>query len=464
MALTAYAVEKPFAGHQEGEVMHLDEDQAAALSEYVREATEEDLNSGGELQDVENESEDNPGEPGEQEVDRAALTRAVKDQAKKVFAQQAKTRSDFFRPHSTPAEPKGPVFKGMNDFVRAIYRSKQGDRTSLNKLAAHENQVSIKAPLGANEGTNSQGGYSVVPVWSDEIFRKVKKYPDLLGMTNKMSINSSTYNLPVVSESSLADGSRNGGVLAYWVSEGSLATSSFVNMNTVQAVKNTQVVLSYITNQLLEDNSYDIQNTLLPDTVGEEYGWQHMVAVAQGSGSGQPTGILNQPSLVTVASGSTHGTFTFTDLASMYRRIWPPSRGQSCWLLNPEALNQLIQMVFLPTGSSTGTYPAFGGITYNAEDEIQYRIFGRPVFEVMSLPAIGLSGDIILADLKALTCIETAGMEVAMSTELQFATLQTAFRWVRRYDIKSGWTAAVTPFSGSANTYSPFVCLASRGT
>jgi hypothetical protein len=100
---------------------------------------------------------------------------------------------------------------------------------------------------------------------------------------------------------------------------------------------------------------------------------------------------------------------------------------------------------------------------YNAHDEFPLRIFGRPVIEVMNNPQLGAAGDIILCDLSQLVCAEMPGLEADVSFEIQFTTYQTAFRFVRRYDIKSPWTAALTSVDGNYS-YSPFVCLQARGT
>lgn len=379
--------------------------------------------------------------------------------ARKAASTKATNRASGL---SVPAEVKAPIFKGQADLMRAAYKAHRGDRTSQNRLHAYTEEVSRKAPLGMNEGTTTQGGYAVIPEWYETIWDKVREYPKLLDMTDKRAISSSTLNIPAINETSLADGSRHGGIQAYWVSEGSAITSSYPALTQVQAIKQTQAALLYISNQLLEDNSFDL-DSYVGKKVGLEFAFQHNVSVVNGSGSAQPTGILNQAALITVAkeSGQANATVVFPNLAKMMGRLWPASRSNCVFLANPEVYQQLVTMTF---PNAAGSYPAFGGISFNAHEEFPLRVFGRPVIEVLNCPQLGLPGDIILADLSQLVTIETPGMEVAVSTEIQFTTLQTAYRFVRRYDIKSPWTSALTPYDGSANTFSPFVVLASRGT
>jgi HK97 family phage major capsid protein len=461
-AVVAYILKKPFGNMAEGEVIHMDQEDAQAMVDagVLEEAAHEDVNGG----------EEDAGEEMEAPVD-AAMSRAVsrisKDMEKSIVkategAVSRLAKPGLNMPSVTPATAKTPVFKCTAEMLLAQVKGQRGDRKALNQLAAFQDEIRLKAPLGSNEGTNTQGGYAVKPEWYKEIWDKVRDYPDLMGRTERISINSNTLNIPALNETSLADGSRHGGVLAYWVSEGAAATSTYPALTQVQSVLNTQVVLVYVTNQLLQDANIEAFDTFINKKVGLEFRWQENGAICTGTGSSQPTGILNQPSLITVAkeAGQAAATIVFPNLAKMYRSLYPGSRAAAVWLVNPETYQQLVSMTF---PNAAGTYPAFGGLTFNAHDEFPLRIFGKPAVEVMNLPQLGNVGDIILADLSQLITAEHPGIQADVSHEIQFTTLQTAFRFVRRYDVKSPWTAALSAVDGNYS-YSPFVTLQSRGT
>lgn len=469
--LVAYVFNQDFGANSEGDVVQLDPETAQALVDagVISEASEEHVNGG-------DEGEEATPEAPEQ---NAALTRAVASLSKNLEKTIAKTTEQVVsrvvntaRPTglgTVPAQTKAPVFKCMGEMLKAQWQASQGNVRARNQLNAYEQELRLKAPpLGSNEGTNTQGGYAVKPEWYREIWDKVRDYPNLLDMTEVININSNTLNIPALSETSLVDGTRHGGVLAYWLAEAATATSSYPALTQVQSVLNTQVVLVYVTNQLLQDANIENFESFINKKVALEFAWQHNQAVISGSGSSQPTGILNQPSLVTVtkSGNDTNAMFGFRDLANMYRALYPPSRNNAVFIMNPEAYAILLSMVFEPSTGSATTYPAFGGLSYNAADERSpLRIFGRPVIECMNNPQLGLPGDIILADLSQLVCAQHPGIEAAISTEIQFPTLQTAYRFVRRYDLKSPWTAALTPADGKTQyNYSPFVVLQSRGT
>jgi HK97 family phage major capsid protein len=467
--LVSYVFNQDFGANKEGDVVSLDPETAQALVDaaIISEATEEHVNGG----DDEGDEGATPDAPEQ----NAALTRAVASISKNLEKTIAKTTEQVVsrvvnsaRPAglgTAPAQVKAPVFKCMGEMLKAQYLAHAGNTRARNMLNAYENELRVKAPLGANEGTNSQGGYAVKPEWYREIWDKVRDYPDLLSKTETININSNTLNIPALSETSLADGSRHGGVLAYWLAEAATATSSYPALTQVQSVLNTQVVLVYVTNQLLQDANIENFESFIQKKVGLEFLWQGNQAVINGSGSGQPTGIMNQAALITQAKSSndTNAMFGFDDLANMYRSLYPPSRNNAVWIMNPEAYSVFLRQVFVTAGGTATTYPAFGGVSYNAADEFPLRIFGRPVIECMNNPQLGSPGDIILADLSQMVTAQHPGIEAAISTEIQFPTLQTAYRFVRRYDIKSPWTAALSTVDGHYS-YSPFVVLASRGT
>ncbi len=462
MPLVSYIFNDDFGQNKAGEVVSLEPEQAQALVDcgLLAEATAEDL---GGPKDEEPEVAETPADVPAKE---AALQRAIADGFSKLQSTLAKgtQKAKIAAPAlsiGNHAQPKQPVFKRMSDLCRAVYKAKQGDNRSRNMLAAHMSDLRLKAPAGANETTAAQGGYAVIPEWADQIFSKVKNLPRLLDMCDKQTISGNTLNIPAINETSLADGSRGGGILSYYVSEGNVATTSYPQMTQIQAVLNTLVTIIPITNQLLEDNAYNL-DSFLQEKVGEEITWQEDYAVLQGSGTGQPKGILNQAALVTVAkeSGQAAASVVFPNLAKMWATLYPASRGNAVWLINPQVYQQLVQMTF---PNASGTYPAFGFVSWDAHEEFPLKIFGRPALECLMTADLGLPGDILLADLKQLTCAEHPGLQVDVSDQVYFTSLQTLFRFVRRYDIRSPWTAALTDFNGHY-TYSPFVALQSRGT
>lgn len=464
-AIMAYVLTKPFGNMAEGDVVHMDPDEAQPLVDagVLEEAAPEDMDG--------NDEEPDGDEPAAMPENNAALTRAVSRLSKNLEGSIARATelavSKVGKGHSitVPATVKEPVFNCMGSMCKALAMARKGDAKSQRMLTAYENEVSVKSPLGANEGNVLQGGYFLKPTWYKDVWDKIRDYPKLLDRTDRVNITGNTFNINAISEAGLADGQRHGGVLGYWLAEAAALTSSFPATTQIQEVLNTNVVFVYATNQLLYDANIESFDKKISELAMLELLWQENTAVCTGSGSSQPLGILNQPALVTVtkSSNDTAAMFGFDDLANMWKALYPPSRANACWLMNPEAYSVLIRQSFVTAAGTATTYPATG-LVYNFMDqEYPLRIFGKPVIECLNLPQLGAVGDIILVDLKQLVTAEHSQVFVDTSEHIQFATLQTAFRFYRRYDIRSPWLTSLASKDGNYS-YSPFITISARGT
>lgn len=439
-----------------GDVVELEEDQAQALLDAGVISPQEDEAS----------EDDAP-------VEDAAVTRAIEalgkrleDSLVKVSEKVAGNTAKGFNA-AIPSQAKQPVFKCAGEMFLRLAQAKNNNRNAQKQLQAYQDEVKVKAPAGANEGNNSQGGYFLKPTWYDEIWDKVRDYPDLLGMTDRVSITGNTYNINEINETSLVDGSRHGGIRNYWVGEAAALTSSYPALAQTTLVLNTNVVLVPVTNQLLHDANIESFDKKIKELAGSELLWAQNQACLSGSGTNQPLGVLNQPALITVtkSTNDTNAMFGFRDLANMFARMYPLSRNNAVWLVNSEAMGVLISMVFEPSSGSATTYPAFGAVSYNAADPFPYRIFGRPVIETFNNSQLGAAGDILFVDLKQLITPENPEVFVDVSEHVGFTTLETYFRFYRRYTIGSPWTAPLVPADGATSrSYSPFISLQGRGT
>lgn len=455
--LVAYILADDFMGQQAGDVVQLDPEdpktQALVDAGVINEASEEDV-----------QGDEGPDDGAGEMPAPDAMARAVADLTTKLENRIAKAtelainKVNKQKPRLTlPAEAKDKTggFKNFGDFMRCMAFAHHGDWNAQRKMTQFRTKAS---PTGANEGTNSAGGYAVLPEWTDEIWDKARNYPNLLEKVQKYSISGQTLNVPAINETSRADGSRFGGLQSYYIAEGDTFTGSQLGLTQVSLTLHKLGVFCYLTNELINDNAFDLTN-YLQEKVALELLFKTNDGLINGAGSTQPTGIMNAAALVTVSTSSSNATIAFPDLVAMYQRLYFGSRASAVWLINQEVLPQLLQMTFPNT---SGTFSAFGGVTFSAHDEFPLRIFGKPVIEVENCSALGNSGDIILCDLSQYNVIDK-GLEVAVSDQFHFNQYETVYRFVYRWDAKSPWTSALSPYKGS-KTYSPFIVLAGRGT
>ena len=231
--------------------------------------------------------------------------------------------------------------------------------------------------------------------------------------------------------------------------------------------------LYYTTNELLADTR--VLGAFVMRAFSQELGFKLDQGVISGTGAGQLQGILNTPSLVTVAieAGQATKTILIQNIQKMWGRMWTPSRANAVWLINQDMeqqLNQLVMTVgtsggvpvFIPAGSGVfGAMSAPPLVSAKGLSGIAGTLLGRPVYVVEQASTLGTLGDIMLADFQQYLMIKKDGLQTATSMHVRFLTDELAYRWVYRTDGQSWFKTPVTPYSGT-NTLSPFVTLASR--
>jgi HK97 family phage major capsid protein len=148
----------------------------------------------------------------------------------------------------------------------------------------------------------------------------------------------------------------------------------------------------------------------------------------------------------------------YENVLNMWSRMWARSRANAVWLVNQDVEPQLYTMALnVGTGGAPVYLPAAG-----ASAAPYATLFGRPVIHVEYCATMGTTGDILLMDFSQYALADKGGIQSAMSMHVNFLYDETVFRFVYRVDGQPLWNAALTPASGSANTLSPYVALATR--
>ena len=272
-----------------------------------------------------------------------------------------------------------------------------------------------------------------------------------------ISANSNGMTINAVDETSRADGSRFGGVQAYWLNEGGTATKSKPKFRQMELTLKKLIGLFYATDELLADAT--ALGAVAQQAFAEEFGFKLDDAIVNGDGAGKPLGITQSNAVVSVAkeTSQTASTIVYENIVKMYARLWGRSRANSVWLINQDILPQLMTMS-LPVGTGGGpVYLPAGG----ASAAPFQTLFGRPLFEIEQCATLGTVGDIILTDLSQYLMIDKGGTQTATSIHVQFTTDEMVFRFILRVDGQPVWNSALTPFKGS-NTLSPIITLATR--
>lgn len=366
-----------------------------------------------------------------------------------------------------PAEVKTdpPKFKSLGEQMLAIAAAGMpGVRTQDPRL------VMAAGPTGMNEGVGSEGGFLVQTDFQTGLLDDLYAGGDILNLINPIPIgpNSNGIAMNGVDETSRANGSRAGGIQAFWTAEAGLKGASQPKFRNIKMDLDKLTGLCYATDELLQDTA--ALEAWIKEAFNTEFTFKLEDAIINGTGSGMPLGILNSGCVVTVAkeSSQANGTVSAANISQMWARMPARNKKNAVWLINGDVQPALATMV-LPIKNVAGTENvgglfspvvnyippgAPGGGTYGS-------LMGRPIIETEYNASLGGIGDIILFDPTQYLAIDKGPTQYASSIHVRFIYDETVFRFVYRFNGTPKWRTVQTPYKGS-NTRSPFVVLGAR--
>jgi HK97 family phage major capsid protein len=354
---------------------------------------------------------------------------------------------------SASDDPKGG-FRNFGEFALAVKDACQPGKRPDDRLA-----VIAKAASGMGEAFGSDGGFLVPMEFAQKVFERVYAANNLLGMTDSYTIAGNTISFPKNAETSRANGSRWGGVRAYWREEGDQATGSKPSYGRLQLNLHKLFVMINASDELLADTQGLALEQYLLRVASDEINFVVGDSIINGTGTGQPQGILGTNCLVTVnkEAGQAAATLVAQNLVNMWARLWSPCRQNAVWLINQDVEGQLHSMTVGTGSAATLAYLPPGGLSAKP----YATLLGRPVLPVEWCATLGTVGDVILADLRHYVTITKGMVEANMSIHLRFDYDESTFRFIFRVDGQPWWSAPLTPYKGT-NTQSCFVALQTR--
>jgi len=244
-----------------------------------------------------------------------------------------------------------------------------------------------------------------------------------------------------------------GGFSHEWLGENSTATDSSPTMRQIALSANKLALFTKASNELIADGrglEEQLQAAMIAAT-----SWTLDYYFLNGNGAGQPKGVLNSDSRVTVAkeSGQVADTIVYENLAKMFARVAPNCIKNSVWVCNPTAIPQLLQLVIV-SGTGGSHIPVL------QESGGKFTILTRPVLFTEKVPAVGTEGDISLIDFSGYAVGLRKEISLEKSMHIGWQSDSTGYRTILRADGQSTWAAAHTPKNG--DTLSWCVTLADR--
>jgi len=342
-------------------------------------------------------------------------------------------------------------FSSFGEQLMAIVRH---ERTG----GRHTDQRLFAAASGASEAVPSDGGFLVQKDFSTEVLKRLYQTGEISSRVRRVAISPGANGLKMnaIDETSRVDGSRWGGVLAYWLNEADALTATKPKFRQIELNLQKLGAVYYATDEILQDAS--ALEAVFTEAFSEEMGFKLEEAIMNGDGVGKPLGVLNSGAVITVThdSGDSGATISTNDVLLMWQRLWPRSRQSSVWFINPDVEAKLYPLTL---GSGTAvqllyTPPGTQGNQYG-------KLLGRDVIPTEHQATLGTPGDIVLADLSTYVMIDKGAPQQAASMHVRFLNDEMTFRTTYRCDGQPWWNKALTPKNGS-NTQSPFIQLSTR--
>lgn len=327
-----------------------------------------------------------------------------------------------------------------------------GNRISANHSG--ETGWATKEHKDLAESAGSTGGF-LVPV---------EQSTDLLGLTPPpMSVRAKATIIPMrrrqvlipaVDQTGTTAGAGHwfGGITASWTPEAGEKAETNPAFRQIELVAHELICYTRASDVLLDDEAVGLA-AFLGGPMGFKgaIDWHEEYAFFQGTGAGQPLGVINAGATISVAAQTMIG-FTLTDSLNMLEALLPGA--DATWHFNQRLLSNVYGM------TDAGGFLVF---TANASDKAPGTLWGYPVQFTEKLPVPGNAGAAILAAWKYYYIGDRKGTTIDSTNVERFRYNQTSWRAVHRVDGQPGLSAPLTLQDGSTQV-SPFVMLGAKST
>ena len=382
--------------------------------------------------------------PVEQDIDREINLMEIERRENPVIDENQEAAK-------AAGQGRDAAFGSMGEFLQAVARHGQTN-------GRHSDPRLMASAAGLSEAVPSDGGFLVQKDFSAELISRVYELGEVASRVRRVPVgpNSNGIKINAIDEDSRADGSRWGGVLAYWVNEADTYTKSKPKFRQIELNLQKLIALCYATDEELQDAA--ALESVITQAFQEEMKFKTEDAFFNGTGAGQPLGFINSGAVIEVAkdSGDSGATVSTADILNMYSRMFSRNRMNAAWFINQDVEPKLYSLTL---GSGTAvtllyTPPGANGNRYG-------RLLGKDVIPVEYCATLGTPGDIVLADLSQYLVIDKGAPRQDYSMHVNFLSDEGVFRFTYRVDGQPAWKKPLTPKNGT-NTLSPFITLATR--
>lgn len=350
---------------------------------------------------------------------------------------------------------RGSDFKHFGEFLTAVQMMTH-DKIPDDRLVKWRDTAEVNAAQrpGASKdmsGTTGSAGGFLIPVEQlnelmaiQAVNNFVRQRATILPMTRRQIL------IPLLDQTDTTSGIPHwfGGLRAYWMEEAALKTPSDATFRQLQLTAWKLIMFTRTSDELLEDSAVSLA-AFLSGNLGfaGAINWTEEYAFMQGTGVGQPVGVVSADCTLTQTRG-TASHVNYPDLTGMLRKALPTQN--LVWVISQSAMADLLEM----SGPSGNPSYIWGSAVNGAPD----RLLGKPVIWTDKSPILGSRGDVMLCDWSYYLIGDRKATTVESTKFEKWEYDQTSWRAVHRVDGKPWMSSAVT-YADGTTAVSPFVAL-----
>jgi len=331
------------------------------------------------------------------------------------------------------------------------------EKHDVQKNARDENRAA--ATGGFTVAVPSDGGYFLQGETAIDLMTNGFNNSVVLPRCQSRTLGAGTQFVEIIQldETSRATGSRGGGVRVYTDKELGEMTASKTKFRKIRIEPKKLTGLYYASGETVRNVTFLGQE--MRQLFGEEFAFKCQDLVINGSGAGEPLGILNADCSIGVTKETNQAADTIVaeNILKMESRLWRESPGV-CYLVNRECKPQL-SALSMAVGTGGQLVPMYQQQFY--QGVMQATLNGFPCFTIEQSAALGDKGDISLADFGQYITANMGDINEAMSIHVEFINDQNTYRFIYYFDGQPKLKSAITPYKGTA-TVGPFISVNAR--
>jgi HK97 family phage major capsid protein len=344
-------------------------------------------------------------------------------------------------------------FKSWGEFLVSVHSAQVGGILDprLNFVKYDDAAVISGERKDLLESVGASGGFLVPDEYLATLYSVMGEASTVRQRATRIPMRRRAIRIPVLDQTTTTAGVPHwfGGMTFAWAEEAASKTQSDPSFRQIELVAHKLIGYTRASDELLDDSAISLEAFLSgPMGFGGGAAWMEEFAFLQGTGAGQPLGVINAGATI-VEGRFAANLIGIDDLADMVADFLPTGKG--VWMITQSAMSTIIQLTG-PAGNPSYIWQA------NARDGIPGMILGMPVIWTEKLPAMGTSGDIVLADWSYYLIGDRQATTVESTKFDRWRFDETSWRMVHRVDGQP-WLSAPLTLQDGATQVSPFVIL-----